>query len=80
MRETAAQARAEIRVCIDCEGHFEIEPGEIRFFAKKELPLPRRCVGCRRSRRGIGQAVDCGGAVGRETYEYFEDDNSRGNR
>lgn len=40
-------------VCVDCGRHYAPEEGEIRFFIRKGLELPKRCHTCRATRRGI---------------------------
>jgi hypothetical protein len=37
--------------CMDCGRDFTITEGEQRFFASRNLNLPRRCVNCRRLRK-----------------------------
>jgi hypothetical protein len=47
------------RTCRDCGAVFTLEAGEQAFFARKSLPMPTRCKGCRaeaRARRATGQA------------------------
>lgn len=43
-------------VCVDCQTPFVIENGERDFFESRGLPLPRRCVDCRRRRRATRPA------------------------
>ena len=40
------------RQCKDCQQPFEISPEEQNFFESKNLELPKRCIPCRRKRRG----------------------------
>ncbi len=39
------------RKCIDCQKAFFLYLNEIKFYNSKQLPLPKRCTGCRKKRR-----------------------------
>ena len=40
------------RVCKQCGKEFELSEGEIRFYEKKGLELPKRCQQCRDQKAG----------------------------
>ena len=40
------------RVCKQCGKEFELSEGEIRFYEKKGLELPKRCQQCREQKTG----------------------------
>lgn len=39
------------RVCVDCLNLFVLSAGERRFYARKGLTEPKRCVECRKAKR-----------------------------
>lgn len=39
------------RTCADCGGRFVLTVGEVRFFERQGIPLPKRCAGCRARKR-----------------------------
>lgn len=41
----------ETRICVNCGEDFILEGGEIDFFNRKKLHLPRRCKACRTGRK-----------------------------
>jgi hypothetical protein len=41
----------QLRTCCDCDREFVLHGGEIRFFERQDLPLPKRCPNCRRANR-----------------------------
>jgi hypothetical protein len=43
-----------IRLCRDCKEEFLLRRGEIDFFKKQGLALPRRCRKCRKAKRKTG--------------------------
>lgn len=45
------------RVCKQCGKEFELSEGEIRFYEKKGLELPKRCQQCREQKRAIVLSV-----------------------
>ncbi len=42
-----------IRECRDCSESFAVDPSEQEHLADRNLSLPRRCLGCRATRRGV---------------------------
>jgi hypothetical protein len=41
----------EGRVCVDCGEAFVLTEGEIAFFARRGLMVPKRCEDCRAARK-----------------------------
>ena len=41
-----------IHKCIDCQRYFPITIGERRWFEDRDLKLPKRCVPCRKKKKG----------------------------
>ncbi len=49
-----------IRTCKDCSKSFAVDQAEQEWLAAKSLSLPRRCLSCRASRRGVvDRSVAC---------------------
>lgn len=45
----------ELGNCIECSNEYSITHGEIIYFKDKSIPLPKRCIKCRRNRKDRNQ-------------------------
>jgi CxxC-x17-CxxC domain-containing protein len=43
----------EILACEDCQRNYKIQTEELKFYKKNELPIPRKCLECRHTRRVV---------------------------
>ena len=49
--EPEIKFRDVYRTCRECGRAYVVHAGEVRFFLRKELPLPVRCAFCRKAHR-----------------------------
>lgn len=55
--ENAPENQPQTQPCKECGNDFTIEPHEVKFYAEKGWPLPKRCKRCRVRRKNEQDAA-----------------------